>query len=115
MEISSFASTQEVLKELGIRLKALRIAADITQEQMSERTGLSRRTISSLENGGDVSLSSLLEVMRVLDRLQALDVAIPKQTIRPSDMAVLGKKRERARKKSANKDEQENWKWGDET
>jgi putative transcriptional regulator len=36
---------------LGLRLKAVRVAAGLTQAELAERTRLSRKTINTVENG----------------------------------------------------------------
>jgi len=115
MKITFYASTDEVLAELGSRIKAARIALPATQAEMAEMTDLSQKTISNLETGRDVSLSTLIEVLRALGQLQSLDVIVPEQELRPSQIAALGKKRERAgRKRKEEQKAQTGWKWGDE-
>ena len=105
----------EVLSEIGRRIKAARIAVPMTQKEMAAAANLSQRTISNIENGTDVSVSTLLEVLRVLGQLQSLDMAIPEDVIRPSQWMALGKPRERVRKSTKTKaPSQSGWKWGDE-
>ena len=36
---------------LGVRLKELRAAAGLTQAELAERVGVSRKTINTVENG----------------------------------------------------------------
>ena len=113
MKINYFSSGNEIMRELGKRIKAERISMNITQSKMAELTNLSKRTISNLENGKDVSLHTLIEVLRVLGRLDGLDILVPETGIRPSSLANNAKPRERA--SSAAEAVQENsWKWGDE-
>ena len=113
MKISFYSSNEEVLKEIGDRIKEARIGKDITQKEMAERTELSKRTISNLENGRDVSFSTVIEVLRELGELQKLDILLPEGQVRPTEFVAQGKKRERA---SGRKDEHidSNWKRGDE-
>ena len=111
MKITFYASTDEVLAETGRRMKALRIAASLTQKEMAERTGLSLRTISNLETGKDVSFSTVIEVLRALGQLQSLEMMIPEEPLRPSQIVKLGKPRERVRMKMHTPG---TWKWGDE-
>lgn len=115
MKIMYYSSTNEVLSELGSRIKAARIAMDVTQKEMAGLTNLSQRTISNLETGKDVSFSTVINVLRALGQLQNLDFFIPEQGPRPSEIAVLGKQRERVRSKAAaTVQTQSGWKWGDE-
>ena len=73
----------------------------LTQHDLAKPTNLSQRMISSLENGNDVSFSTIIEVLRALGRLQSLESMIPEQVIRSSQNAKLGKPRERSRPKKA--------------
>jgi len=115
VKIMYYSSTNEVLSELGSRIKAARIAMDVTQKEMARLTNLSQRTISNLENGNDVSFSTVIDVLRALGQLQNLDIMIPEQGPRPSEIAALGKQRERVRSKAATTVQtQSGWKWGDE-
>ena len=115
MKISFYSSTNEVLSEIGSRIKAARIAIPATQKELAEMTNLSQRTISNLETGKDVSFSTVIDVLRALGQLQNLDIMIPEQGPRPSEIAALGKQRERVRSKAATTGQtQSGWKWGDE-
>lgn len=114
MKITHYSSTDEVLKEIGSRIKAIRIAIPLTQKEIADLTNLSQRTISSLENGNDVSFSTLIEVLRALGQLQSMELAVPEQGIRPSQIAEIGKPRVRASKKKKKSEKSSEWKWGDE-
>ena len=115
MKITYYTSTNEVLSELGQRIKAARIAMPATQKEMAAMTDLSPKTISNLETGKDVSFATVVEVLRALGRLQSLDLMIPEPGPSPSQLAALGKQRERASSKASRKPEaQSGWKWGDE-
>ena len=114
MKISFYSSNDEVLSEIGKRIKSQRISMNMTQTEMAERTNLTQKTISNLENGKDVSFTTVIDVLRCLGQLQRLDAAIPEQIIRPSQIITREKPRERASKSQAGKKENNSWKWGDE-
>ena len=69
MKINYYSGTDEIMTELGARIRSARVDMNITQDMIAERTNLSKRTISNLENGKDVSLHTLIEVLRALDRV----------------------------------------------
>ena len=53
---------------LGSRIKALRIAKNLTQEQLADRTGVSRQRYARLENGvGSITLDILSKVAEALN------------------------------------------------
>ena len=115
MKITFYSSTAEILSEIGSRIKEQRIAINVTQKEMAETVNLSQKTISNLETGKDVSFSTVVEVLRALGQLQSLELMIPEQGLSPSQIAALGKPRERASSKAKEKPEaQSGWKWGDE-
>ena len=84
MKISFYSSNNEVLTEIGKRIKAQRIAMNMTQKEIAEKTNLTQKTISNLENGKDVSFTTVIDVLRCLGQLNGLDMAVPEQIIRPS-------------------------------
>lgn len=93
------ASDSAIIKELGERLRKLRLQKNITQEELAERTLLSVGTIKSLESG-KAKLSTLVAVLRELSALDQLDQFIPPVSISPIKMAEASaksaSKRERA-------------------
>ena len=115
MKITYFSSTEEVLLEIGGRIKAARIEQSITQKELAEMTNLSQRTISNLETGKDISFSTVIDVLRTLGQLQRIELMLPEQTIRPSQIVRLNKYRKRVSTKTRNQNTTERgWKWGDE-
>jgi transcriptional regulator with XRE-family HTH domain len=113
MRIDYYSSTNDVLAEIGRRIKAERIEMSLTQEEMAERVNVSARTISNTENGKDVSFSTVIDILRAMGKLQSLDVLLPETQIRPSQIMAIGKPRERV-KKNKKPSAASEWKWGDE-
>ncbi len=56
------------MTRLGVRLKEARTAADLTQAQLAERAGVSRKTINTVENG--VFIPSTLLALRLAQALE---------------------------------------------
>lgn len=78
--------------EAGARLRALRVGARLTQEELARRAGVTRFAIISLEAGNPARLDTFLEVVRVLGRLDALLSALATDPDGPSPMSrVLGR------------------------
>ena len=80
------ASDSTILKELGDRIRKLRLRRNITQEDLAERALLAVGTIKSLE-AGKGKLSTLVAVLRELGALDQLDHFVPPVTISPIKMA----------------------------
>ena len=112
MKIETFSSNIAILQELGKRLKAQRIASNITREALARKSGVSLSTIARMENGQSVSIDVWLSVLRGLNLLVNAEMLIPEIQISPIDEMQYGYRRQRASaKKETNKN---NWKWGDE-
>ena len=103
-------SDKYIEKELGHRIKALRLQKNITQKELSEVTTLSLNSIKSLESGRS-KLATLIAVLRELGALEQLDNFIPEISISPIQLAKMqGHVRKRAsgeRLKTQVKDEPE--------
>jgi transcriptional regulator with XRE-family HTH domain len=85
-----------VLHEIGGRLERRRIDAGLTQAQLAEEAGISKRTVERIEAGHSTDFVMLLRVLRVLKLLEALDQSVPDL---PQSPLMLLKGRGRARKR----------------
>lgn len=90
------ASDSLILKELGGRIRELRLRRNITQEDLAARTLLAVGTIKALE-AGKGKLSTLVAVLRELAALDQLDSFIPPVTISPIKMLEAQRKSSRSR------------------
>lgn len=75
--ITDFMTTDEIMLELGRRLKGRRLSRNVLAEQTAEQIGLNRKTIYDIEAGKDARVSSLIKLLRGLGALGALDAAVP--------------------------------------
>ena len=97
-------SDESLLSQLGSFIKKNRLDQDKTQTEVATAAGVSRSTLSLLERGESVSLSTLIQILRVLDLLHVMDTFHIDQEISPIALAKLDKKkRQRVRKKSDDK------------
>lgn len=79
------ASNQQIRTDLGEKLASQRLAQNITQEQLAERSGVSLRTLKRLEKGENSSIETLIKVMSGLQLLANLEQLIPAPTVRPME------------------------------
>lgn len=85
-----------IARELGKRVRTLRLQRNVTQKALAEATLLSLNTIKALESGRG-KLATLVAVLRELGALDQLDRLIPEETVSPLQLARLhGLKRRRA-------------------
>ena len=93
----SFMNSHAVLKEIGVRMRRERLNQNLTQETLAQGAGVSRRVILDLEKGKGCGLSSLIEILRALKKLDQLDAFLPDPGISPLQLAKLrGHERQRA-------------------
>ena len=81
------ATDSAIIKDLGERIRQLRLRQNITQETLAERTCLAVGTIKAME-AGKGKLLTLISLLRELGTLDQLDQFIPPVTIRPIMMAA---------------------------
>jgi transcriptional regulator with XRE-family HTH domain len=90
-------SDKAIIRDIGKRLKQIRLNKNITQQKLSKKSGVHRTTISKIETGQQISLLTLIQVLRGLGELQRLENIIPEEIVSPMQLARLqGKKRKRA-------------------
>ena len=105
-----------VLEELGRRLERRRLDLRLTQANLAEQAGVSKRTVERIEAGAVAQTLSLIRILRVLDLLQGLDQLIPKTGPRPMDLLKLKKKeRKRASSRRPADPAGADWSWGDDS
>ena len=104
-------SDKSLVALIGDYIKHQRLIQNKTQATIAENAGINRWTLSKVENGEPISLTSLIQILRALDLLDILDVFKIETQLSPLTLAKLEKqKRQRA---STNPDinEQETSQW----
>jgi len=65
-------TNKEILKLIGSRIKNERIAQNIQQVQLADKSNLSVRAILRLEQSGEIAFEKLVKVLRSLNRLEQI-------------------------------------------
>src|SRR5262245_58821759 len=117
MQISKQLTDQAILRELGSRLAAARLARNLTQAALATEAGVSKRTVERLESGEVAArLSGFVRVCRGLGLVDRLDTVVPPMVPGPVEqLARAGRRRQRAsgRRRPAPRTRRK-WTWGDE-
>lgn len=98
MKDSRYVSESAELQALGSRLAAQRLALDLTQAQVAEQAGVSKRTVERLEAGAvSTQLSAFLRICRVLGLHDRLELLVPEPAVSPvAQLKLKGRTRKRA-------------------
>jgi transcriptional regulator with XRE-family HTH domain len=92
-----------IVKQIGSYIKQMRLQQNKTQAQLADMAGLNRWTISQIENGESITLTSLIQILRALDSIFVLNSFEVPDEISPLEYAKLKKhKKERVRNKPTN-------------
>lgn len=102
---------KEYISELGQKIKMYRIMNEMSQQDLEDKSGVSKRSISRLEQGESVQLDNLFKIIIALGLADNIEMLVPDQTKRPS---YYLEKAENKPKRVRKKTEKNNFKWGDE-
>ena len=121
MELTTTLTDVAVLQELGDRLARRRIDANLTQAELADQAGISKRTLERMEAGGGTDTIILIRALRALKLFDGLESLIP--DLPQSPMALL-KQKGHARKRVGRRRKAGShptgskpprpWKWGEE-
>jgi len=90
-------SDKAIVREMGRRVRRKRLERNMTQQEIADRAGINRTTVSDLERGQMFGMLTLLQVLRALNALDSVDAFLPDPGISPLQLAKLrGKERQRA-------------------
>jgi len=105
-------SDQALIKAVGTFIQHQRLNQNKSQNKVAADAGISRSTLSLLERGESISLSNLVQVLRVLDLLHIMEVFKVENEISPIEYVKLQKKsRQRARTKTDNSKSSGDMEW----
>ena len=115
MKIDSDLTDEALLKLIGERLAGLRLARNLTQQQLAEEAGLGLRTVQRLESGAAATqLSGFMRVCRVLDLVENFETLIPEPVASPmAQLKLRSRRRKRATGKKAATGKPKSWTWGE--
>ncbi|MGC6427396.1 MAG: helix-turn-helix domain-containing protein [Akkermansiaceae bacterium] len=102
---------------IGERMKRHRLNLNLSQSELSEKAGVARRTITSVENGQGGTLSTLIRLLRAMDKLDLLQDFLSEPELSPEQERKAKRGKLQQRKYSSRPSESEKaiaWTWGDE-
>lgn len=96
-------SDDAIIQSIGDFVKHHRLQHNITQKILAEKAGINRTTLSDLESGKRCQLLTLIQVLRILNKLHVFESFEVKQQISPIKLAEMEiKKRQKASRQDKN-------------
>jgi len=94
-------SDPELLLDLGRRLRAHRIQQELTVEEVAGLAGVTPLTVLKAERGSNVTLRTLLRILRALGMIDQVATWIPEPPASPLALldATRARPRQRVRKR----------------
>ncbi len=100
-------SDKSIISIVGKYIKHQRLIQNKTQANIAEIAGINRWTMSQIENGEAISLTSLIQILRALNLLDILHVFETQTQLSPLELAKL-EKQERQRASTSNEANKKN-------
>ena len=72
--------------EFGRQIRTLRLRKNIAQQSLAEQAGIALNAVKNLETGKGTTLTSMIKVLRVLNREDWLTTLAPEVSISPLQM-----------------------------
>ena len=119
MHRNEITTDAAVLAELGRRLERHRLERNWTQAEMAAEAGIGQATVQRAERGKSVQMTSMIKLLRTLELLAGLDLAVPESIDLP--IAQLEREQRKIRQRARGRrgappaeSAEEPWTWGDE-
>jgi len=87
VKIRQATRTPAILIELGYRIERLRLQRNQSLASLAEAAGVGTATLQRLESGKSVNLTTLIQVLRALNRLADLDNIVPDVEVSPFEFS----------------------------
>lgn len=86
MEQSSdpyFLSDAEIIRRIGKKIRTARLNSNITREELQRITGVHKKTAGDAESGKNITVATLIAMLRGLNMLDTLNELLAEESISP--------------------------------
>lgn len=110
----SIATSNQIENALCEQLENIRLAKNITQNQLAQDAVVSIQTIKRMKRGEGVTLDTFIRVLIALGIQEHLETLLPEFNVRPIErIKMKGAERKRAHPAN-NKEDHSTWAWHEE-
>jgi transcriptional regulator with XRE-family HTH domain len=96
-------SDKELIRRWGDKIQTLRVEADMSQTDLSEKTGMSRSSIAGIEKGRNFSVASLISISRALNILDAFEFFLKDEEYELTPMEIYEREKNKKKRGGYNK------------
>lgn len=89
-------SDKEIMRRIGEHIRTIRLNENITRKELGRITGIHEKSIGDVENGGNVTLRTLIPILRGLRSLDLLEDLAEEGVVGPAVQIRLGRTPRRA-------------------
>lgn len=93
-----FKSPPELQRELGRRVRQLRLSRNIDQWTTAEKAGITRTAVQNLEAGRGSTIETFLRILKALNYLEGIEILAPEPTVNPLALLRSSKPPQRVRR-----------------
>lgn len=97
--MNGISNSEELVLAIGENIRTLRLQKNLSQQSLAAQAGVSMNALRHLESGQGANLTTLIRVVRALDKQDWLQSLAPRITINPLHMTPSHAARQRARRK----------------
>ncbi len=90
--VDYFMTNEALLQYVGQQMRQMRMNAQLSQQQLAERAGVSRATLVQVENGKGTKLETIVALLRALNKLEILNNFETNAVVSPLLIAKRGGK-----------------------
>jgi transcriptional regulator with XRE-family HTH domain len=90
-------SDREIAEDLGRKLRDIRLKRNMTREKLQSITGIHAKTIGDAESGKNVTIITLIGILRGLGAMNLIEPLIEEEIVSP---AMMFKNRGKVRKRA---------------
>ncbi|MCL1811850.1 MAG: helix-turn-helix domain-containing protein [Methanomassiliicoccaceae archaeon] len=76
-------SDTEIVGLIGEKVRTIRLNSNVTRDQLQEASGVHTKTIGDLESGKNVTMVTLISILRGLGKLNLLDRLLEDESVSP--------------------------------
>lgn len=90
-------SKSSLLSMLGQRIKDERLSQNLSQQELSQRSGVAYSTLRKIESSGEGSMKDYINILQAMSKVDQLDHFLPASRVNPEVVYKAGGKiRQRA-------------------